>query len=81
MNRKSRSTSVRIVAATLNLPATYGGMVKSGKYYPVLVQISNPNGGIGQNAPWFASYCDVMYETMLSGDGITRHTAVLSPVA
>ena len=68
------------LAATLNLPATYGGMVKSGKYYPVLVQISNPNGGIGQNAPWFASYCDVMYETMLSGDGITRHTAVFNNV-
>ncbi len=68
------------LAARLQLPETYGGMVKTGKYYPMLVQISNPNGGIGQNAPWFASYADVMYETMLSGDGITRHTAIYNNV-
>ncbi len=72
--------SIAELAATLKLPETFGGMVKTGKYYPVLVQISNPNGGIGQNAPWYASYCDIMYETMLSSDGITRHTAVYNNV-
>ena len=68
------------LAAELTLPATWGGMVKTGTYYPMLVQISNPNGGIGNNAPWFASYADIMYETLLNPTGETRHTAVYNNV-
>ena len=62
------------------LPDNYSGMAKSGTYYPMLVQISNPNGGIGANAPWYLSYADIVYETPLEAGGTTRHVAIFNDV-
>jgi len=72
--------SLSDLAAELTLPDTWGGMVKTGEYYPMLVQISNPDGGTGNHAPWFASYADIVYETLLNGKGETRMTMLFNNV-
>ncbi len=61
-----------------------------GRYMPVLVQISNPEGlvkidgknvtaaGIGEHAPWGGQYADIVYEGILYRTGQTRITFLFS---
>ncbi|MBQ6514979.1 MAG: DUF3048 C-terminal domain-containing protein [Clostridia bacterium] len=65
------------------------GYAVIGRYMPILVQISNPEGGVGYNskkeatynrAPWGAQYADVVYETILNRDGETRLSFLFSDV-
>jgi len=73
-----------VVAA--ETPEGFAGLAKLGRYMPMLVQISNPEGGIGykngkatgNRAPWSAQYADVIYEAPLYKDGNTRLTFVFS---
>lgn len=47
------------------------GMPWKGEYKPMLVIIDNTDGGIGDRAPWGASYADILYETPLHKNGHT----------
>ncbi len=68
-------------------PDGFGGLAKIGRYMPLLVQISNPEGGIGYDekgkatgnrAPWGVQYSDIIYEAPLYRAGDTRLTFVFS---
>ena len=54
------------------------GMYLDGEYNAVLVQIDDTEGGIGNRAPWFASYADVIYETPIHRNGTTRMSMIYS---
>ena len=49
-------------------------------YMPMLVQIDNADGGIGNRAPWGASDADIIYETPLHKNGDTRLSYLFSDV-
>ncbi len=67
-------------------PTTGMAVNTSGRYMPMLVQISNPEGsqkvngktvkaaGIGERAPWGGQYADIVYEGILYRTGQTRIT-------
>lgn len=59
-------------------PEGYAGLAVTGRYMPMLVQIGNDSGGVGERAPWGISYADVIYEMPLTRDSATRITAVFS---
>lgn len=50
----------------------FAGQAVTGRYMPVLVQIDNTDGGVNERAPWGASYADIVYETPLYKNGVTR---------
>ena len=56
------------------------GLSWTGKYLPMLVQIDNNNGGVGDNMPWGASSADIIYETPLHKGGYTRISYLFSDV-
>lgn len=56
------------------------GLSWTGTYMPMLVQIDNDNGGIGERAPWGASDADIIYETPLHQGGYTRLSFLFSNV-
>lgn len=56
------------------------GLPWTGTYMPMLVQIDNDNGGIGERAPWGASEADIIYETPLHKGGYTRLSYLFSDV-
>ena len=56
----------------LEAPAGFAGLAVTGRYMPMLVQIDNTSGGIDARAPWGASFADIVYETPLYKNGITR---------
>jgi hypothetical protein len=47
---------------------------------PMLVQIDNDKGGIGDRAPWGAALADIIYETPLHKNGNTRLSYLFSDV-
>ena len=69
---------------------TTGMPLGEGWYYPVLVQISNPEdtvkvdgkkvttAGVGVRAPWSGQYADIVYEGILYREGQTRITFMFS---
>jgi len=69
---------------------TTGLSLDEGWYFPVLVQISNPEdtvkidgkkitaAGIGVRAPWSGQYADIVYEGILYREGQTRITFLFS---
>ena len=69
---------------------TTGLPLSEGWYYPVLVQISNPEdtvkvdgkkvttAGVGTRAPWSGQYADIVYEGILYREGQTRITFMFS---
>ncbi len=69
---------------------TTGLPLGEGWYFPVLVQISNPEdtvkvdgkkvttAGVGNRAPWSGQYADIVYEGILYRDGQTRITFLYS---
>ena len=54
------------------------GMEWDDKYMPMLVQIDNADGGIGNRAPWGAAFADIIYETPLHEGGETRLSFLFS---
>ncbi len=56
------------------------GLPWEGTYLPMLVQIDNSDGGIGNRAPWGASQADIIYETPLHKAGYTRLSFLFSDV-
>ena len=54
------------------------GMAVTGQYMPLMVQVTNSGSGIGNRAPLFASYADVIYEAPKDSKGVTRLTMVYS---
>ena len=56
------------------------GMAVTGQYMPLMVQVTNSGAGIGNRAPWFASYADIIYEAPKDGKGVTRCTMVFSDI-
>ena len=62
----------------IEVPEEFLGMAKTGEYMPVTVQITNAESGTGYRAPWYASYADVVYESPLERDGVTRLTMVFN---
>ncbi len=61
-------------------PAGYEGLAVTGRYMPMLVQIGNDSGGVGDRAPWGVAWADILYEMPLTRDHETRITAVFSDV-
>ncbi len=56
------------------------GLPWTGTYMPMLVQIDNDKGGIGERAPWGAGQADIIYETPLHKGGYTRLSFLFSDV-
>jgi len=70
-------TTGRLLAA-LARPEGFAGLAITGRYLPMLVQIGNDSGGVGERAPWGITYADIIYETPLVRNESTRMTAVFS---
>ena len=64
--------------ATLPAFEGFAGLAITGRYMPMLVQIGNDSGGVGDRAPWGICYADIIYETPLTRNEATRMTAVFS---
>lgn len=64
--------------ASLYAPEGFAGLAITGRYLPMLVQIGNDSGGVGERAPWGVTYADIMYEMPLTRNESTRMTAVFS---
>ena len=62
----------------LYVPEGYAGLAATGRYLPMLVQIGNDGGGVGNRAPWGVACADILYETPLTRSHETRITAVFS---
>ncbi len=73
----SPTTGRRLGTVIAPNPA-FAGLAVTGRYLPMLVQIGNDGGGIGDRAPWGITYADVIYEMPLIRDQETRMTAVFS---
>ena len=56
----------------------FAGLAITGRYLPMLVQIGNDSGGVGERAPWGVSFGDIFYETPLTRNEATRMTVVFS---
>ncbi|MBQ2954083.1 MAG: DUF3048 domain-containing protein [Clostridia bacterium] len=56
----------------------FAGLAITGRYLPMLVQIGNDSGGVGDRAPWGVTYGDIFYETPLTRNESTRMTVVFS---
>ena len=72
------SPTTGLPLADYDLPAGFAGLAATGRYLPMLVQIDNGNGGIGNMAPWGASYADIIYESPLHSNGATRMSYLFS---
>jgi len=87
-NQKNRKIEVQGIGSDKNFPvnpeipgeSTTTGLPWTGTYQPMLVQIDNDNGGIGERAPWGASNADIIYETPLHKGGYTRLSFFFSDV-
>lgn len=66
------------VLADIEVPDGFAGLAATGRYFPLLVQISNSGGGINKVAPWNVIYADVFYETPLYREGTTRISCLFS---
>ncbi len=84
----SPTTGLPLAQLAAEAPDGYVGLAITGRYLPFLVQIDNTDGGIGpmnrnnprlgNRSPWDLSYADVVYETPLYANGITRLSALFS---
>ncbi len=71
-------TTGRRLGTVIAPNADFEGLAVTGRYLPMLVQIGNDNGGVGDRAPWGVTYADILYEMPLIRDRATRITAVFS---
>lgn len=62
----------------LERPEGFAGLAVTGRYMPMLVQIDNADGGVGDRAPWGSTYADVVYESPLHRNGDTRISFLFS---
>ena len=60
------------------VPEGFVGLAVTGRYMPMLVQIDNAQGGVGETAPWGAAWADIIYETPLTSPGGTRMSFLFS---
>lgn len=74
------SPTTGLTLSTLNVPTGFTGMAATGRYLPMMVQIGNDDGGVGNRAPWGASHVDVVYEMPLHKNGATRLTFLFNDV-
>ena len=72
------SPTTGLELATLEAPDGFAGLAVTGRYTPMIVQIDNSEGGVGNRAPWHGSYADVVYETPLYRTGTTRMSFLFS---
>ena len=74
------SPTTGLTLSDYEIPSNFEGYAKTGRYQPMLVQIDNANGGVGQTAPWGATYTDVVYESPLHANGATRISFLFSDI-
>ena len=74
----SPTTGCSLAEAGKDVLDGFTGMAVTGRYMPLMVQVTNSGAGIGNRAPLFGSYADVVYEAPKDGKGITRCTFVYS---
>ena len=87
-NEKKRSIEVKGLGQDGNFPANpeiagqspVTGLPWSGKYLPMLVQIDNTSGGVGNLAQWGVDQADIIYETPLHQYGHTGLTFLFSDI-
>lgn len=79
-------TTGRALSA-LEIPKGATGLAVTGRYMPMMVQISNPLDdkktgvcGCGNRAPWGVQYADIIYELQLHVNGETRMSALFSDI-
>ena len=72
------SPTTGLTLADYDVPDGFSGLAATGRYMPVLIQIDNSEGGIGNRAPWNGSYADIVYETPLYKRGVTRLSYLFS---
>lgn len=72
------SPTTGLPLADMEAPDGFAGLAVTGRYMPMLVQIDNSDGGVGDIAPWGASYADIVYETPLHSKGFTRISFLFS---
>lgn len=62
---EGESPTTGLTLNEINAPSYNSGLVNTGRYMPVLVQIDNADGGRGFRAPWGAEFVDIVYESPL----------------
>ena len=72
------SPTTGLTLSEMDIPDNFVGLAVTGRYTPALVQIDNYEGGMGNRAPWNASYADIVYETPLYKHGETRISNLFS---
>ena len=72
------SPTTGLTLSELDQPEGFAGLAITGRYMPMLVQIDNTDGGVGDRAPWGATYADIIYETPLHRNGFTRLSFLFS---
>lgn len=72
------SPTTGLTLSELDQPEGFAGLAITGRYMPMLVQIDNDQGGVGDRAPWGAAYADIVYETPLHRRGFTRISFLFS---
>ncbi|MBO5568605.1 MAG: DUF3048 C-terminal domain-containing protein [Clostridia bacterium] len=80
------SPTTGLLLVSREAPEGAQGLAVTGRYMPMLVQISNPisnttkAAGTSNRAPWGVQYADLIYELPLHKNGETRMTALFSDV-
>jgi len=86
-NQKDRNISINLtkgkngkypVNPVIDGESPTTGLPWTGEYKPLLVQIDNSDGGVGNMAPWGVNRADIVYEFPLTGGGHTRLTFLFS---
>lgn len=72
------SPTTGLALADLETVEGFAGLAVTGRYMPMLVQIDNTDGGVNARSPWGVSYADIIYETPLYSDGMTRLSYLFS---
>jgi len=80
------SPTTGLTLSEINIPEGATGLAATGRYMPMMVQISNPvspktkAAGTSNRAPWGVQYADLIYELPLHKNGETRLSAIFSDV-
>ena len=74
------SPTTGLTLSDIYVPEGSTGMAATGRYLPMMVQICNDDGGVGNRAPWGATYADIVYETFLHKNGTTRLSFIFNDV-
>ena len=66
--------------ADVTAPEGSAGLAVTGRYFPMMVQVTNANKGINNYRPLYGASADVIYQTSLASNGVDRMTYVFSDV-